>query len=95
MALLFNGGGATKAVLPFLRKSKVGQMVTILPREEPGGEDESAVLPFLRKSKVGQMVTTLPREESGEEDESDEAKEGRGGRRSRGGGRPRPPTGNC
>ena len=40
MALLFNDERATKAVLSFLRKAKVGQIVTIPPRdgeEEEGG----------------------------------------------------------
>ena len=31
---------ATKAVPPPLRKTKVGQMVTISPRDEAGGEGE-------------------------------------------------------
>ena len=37
MALLFGDDRATKAVLSFLRATKVGQMVTIPPR---GGEEE-------------------------------------------------------
>ena len=48
MALLFGDERATKAVLSFLRKTKVGQMVTIPPRdggreEEEEGEDGSGV----------------------------------------------------
>ena len=38
MALLFGDERATKAVRPFLRKTKVGQMVTIPPRDEAGEE---------------------------------------------------------
>ena len=38
MALLFGDERATKAVLSFLRKTKVGQMVTIPPRDEAGEE---------------------------------------------------------
>ena len=40
MALLFGDERATRAVLSFLRKTKVGQMVTIPPRDEAGGEGE-------------------------------------------------------
>ena len=36
MALLFRDERATRAVLSFLRKTKVGQMVTIPPRGEAG-----------------------------------------------------------
>ena len=38
MALLFEDERATKAVLSFLRKTKVGQVVTISPRDEAGEE---------------------------------------------------------
>ena len=38
MALLFGDERATKAVLSFLRKTKVGQMVTIPARDEAGEE---------------------------------------------------------
>ena len=38
MALLFRGERATRAVLSFLRKTKVGKMVTISLRSESGGE---------------------------------------------------------
>ena len=40
MALLFRDERATRAVLSFLRKTKVGQIVTIPPRDEAGGEGE-------------------------------------------------------
>ena len=48
MALLFGDERATKAVLSFLQKTKVGQIVTIPPRDggregEEGGEDGSRV----------------------------------------------------
>ena len=43
MALLFGGERATKAVLSFLRKTKVGQMVTISPRDEEGEEEGEEV----------------------------------------------------
>ena len=39
MALLFKDERATKAVLSFLRKARVGQMVTTPPRDG-GGEEE-------------------------------------------------------
>ena len=42
MALLFGDERVTKAVLSFLRKTKVGQIVTIPPRDEEerkGGEE--------------------------------------------------------
>ena len=39
MALLFNDERATKAVLSFLRKTKVGQMVTAVPRDGQEGEE--------------------------------------------------------
>ena len=39
MALLFGDERATKAVLSFLRKTKVGQRVTIPPRGEEGEEE--------------------------------------------------------
>ena len=47
MALLFGDEMVTKAVLSFLRKTKVGQMVTIPPgdagdREEVEGEEGGA-----------------------------------------------------
>ena len=45
MALLFDDERATKAVLSFLRKTKVGQMVAIPPRggeEEEEGEEENS-----------------------------------------------------
>ena len=38
MALLFGDERATRAVLSCLRKTKVGQMVTIPPRDEVGEE---------------------------------------------------------
>ena len=38
VALLFRDERATKAVLSFLRKTKVGQVVTISPRDEAGEE---------------------------------------------------------
>ena len=38
MALLFGDERATRAVLSFLRKTKVGRMVTIPPRDEAGEE---------------------------------------------------------
>ena len=38
MALLFGDDRATKAVLSFLRKTKVGPMATIPPRDEAGEE---------------------------------------------------------
>ena len=38
MALRFGDERATKAVLSFLRKTKVGQIVTIPPRDEAGEE---------------------------------------------------------
>ena len=40
VALLFGDERATKAVLPFLRKTRVGQLITIPPRE--WGEEEEA-----------------------------------------------------
>ena len=40
VALLFNGERATKVVLSFLCKTKVGQMVTIPPRGGEEGEEE-------------------------------------------------------
>ena len=40
MALLFKDERATKAALSFLRKTRVGQMVTIPPRD--GGVEEAA-----------------------------------------------------
>ena len=40
MALLFNDERAIKAVLPFLRKAKVGQMAIIPPRDGEEGEGE-------------------------------------------------------
>ena len=48
MVLLVGDERATKAVLSFLRETKVGQMVTIPPRDggregEEGGEDGSGV----------------------------------------------------
>ena len=39
MALLFDDERATKAVLSFLRKTRVGQAITIPPRDG-GGEGE-------------------------------------------------------
>ena len=39
MALLFKDERATKAVLSFLRKTRVGQAITIPPRDG-GGEEE-------------------------------------------------------
>ena len=38
MALLFGDERATRAVLSFFRKTKVGQIVTIPPRDEAGEE---------------------------------------------------------
>ena len=40
MALLFGDERATKAVLSFLRKTRVGQLITVPPRDE-GGEEEA------------------------------------------------------
>ena len=44
MALLFGDERETKAVLSFLRKTKVEQMVTIPPRDE--GEEEEGEVGF-------------------------------------------------
>ena len=40
MALPFDNERATKAVLSFIRKTKVGQVVTILPRDVELGEED-------------------------------------------------------
>ena len=52
MALLFNDERATKAVLSFLRKTRVGQMVTIPPRG--GGEGEGEDEPRDREEVEGE-----------------------------------------
>ena len=43
VTLLFNDERATKAVLSFLRKTRVGQMITIPPRDGEGEREEAEV----------------------------------------------------
>ena len=43
MALLFKDEKATKAVLSFLRKTRVGQMITIPPRDGEAEREEVEV----------------------------------------------------
>ena len=79
MALLFGGERATKAVLSFLRKTKVGQMVTILPRDEAGEEGGEGSKEERAGEEVEGEEERAEEEVEGEEERAEEGVEGEEG----------------